>query len=89
MPSLAHPPDDVVRPVGGPHDLRGDEDDVEEVAEEEEAQGGELSLGPDSIHLKSTEDSYLIKGMRTKCSTNRTTRLGTQRTSASGCYGSY
>ena len=40
-PSLS--PDDVVRPVGGAHDLRGDEDDVEEVAEEEEAQRGELS----------------------------------------------
>ena len=45
MPSLAHPPNDVVRPVGGPHDLRGDEDDVEEVAEEEEAQRRELTVG--------------------------------------------
>ena len=39
------PPDDVVRAVGGPHDLRGDEDDVEEVAEEEEAQRRELTVG--------------------------------------------
>ena len=35
-------PDDIVRAVRGPHDLRGDEDDVEEVPEEEEAEGGEL-----------------------------------------------
>ena len=32
-----------MRPVGGAHDLRGDEDDVEEVTEEEKAQRGELS----------------------------------------------
>ena len=38
----SHPPDDVVRSVGGPHDLRGDEDDVEQVAQEEEAQCREL-----------------------------------------------
>ena len=31
-----------MRPVRGPHDLRCDEDDVEQVSEEEEAEGGEL-----------------------------------------------
>ena len=39
------PPDDVVRAVGGPHDLRGDEDDVEEVAQEEEAKRRKLTDG--------------------------------------------
>ena len=36
--NVASPPDDVVRPVGGPDDLRGDEDDVQQVAQEEEAE---------------------------------------------------
>ena len=38
MANVAPPPDDVVRPVGGPDDLRGDEDDVQQVAQEEEAE---------------------------------------------------
>ena len=38
MGNVAPPPDDVVRPVGGPDDLRGDEDDVQQVAQEEEAE---------------------------------------------------
>ena len=42
--NVASPPDDVVRPVGGPDDLRGDEDDVQQVAQEEEAKRRELRV---------------------------------------------